>query len=62
MSLPIACTPTLRGKEAERFRKQAEANRYKRADRRSVMTAVKVFCEVIKNSKIKMIWRGDYGD
>ena len=56
MSLPIARTPTLRGKEAERFRKQAEANRYKRADRRSVMSAVRVFCEVIKNSKIKMIW------
>jgi hypothetical protein len=52
MSLPISGTPTLRGKEADRFRRQANRNRNKCAPIKEVRKAVKLYCDVMRNSKL----------
>lgn len=36
MALPIAATPTLRGKEALKFQKQANRNKHKRVSKKEV--------------------------
>jgi len=50
MALPISGTPTLRGKDAERFRRMERRNRKRCAPRKEVEEAVKIFCSVIKNN------------
>jgi len=45
----MKATPILRGKEAERFRKEEKANRTKRADKKEVIKAIDTFCRILDN-------------
>ena len=49
MALPIAATPILKGKEAEKFRKQEIRNRKKLVPKKKVRRAIEIYKEVIDN-------------
>jgi hypothetical protein len=49
MAIEIAKTPTLRGKEAERFRRLSEQNTKKCADKKEVFQAVRAFLSISQN-------------
>jgi hypothetical protein len=40
-------TPTLKGKEAEKFRKREIANRKKLANKKEVAKAIRTFCRIL---------------
>ncbi len=48
MAIVISKTPTLKGKEAEKFQKRANANKNKCAPKKDVERAVNTFISVIE--------------
>lgn len=52
MALPIAATPTLRGKEAIKFQKQATKNKSKFASKKEVIQAIKSFNKIVNAGTI----------
>lgn len=57
MVLPIAVTPTLRGKEAIKFQKCANRNKYKYkyALKKEVKQAIKSFINIAKGGNISLL-------
>ena len=48
MAIAISKTPTLRGKEADKFQKRANANNQKCASKKEVSEAINTFVSVLK--------------
>jgi hypothetical protein len=56
MAIAISKTPTLTGKEAEKFQRLANANKHKRASKKEVREAVDAFVSIVKNQRNRFIF------
>ena len=56
MAIVISKTPTLKGKEAQKFQKIASANRKRTASKRELRTAVSAFVSVIENQERNILF------
>lgn len=55
MALPIAPTPTLKGKDAKRFLKLAKENETKMASKEELDACVKAYLAVVRNDKTGLL-------